>query len=556
MTKAILRRYLLRTSETHPDGDALFFCLSSEVQKDDRSSAVASSARKEDVLQGWFDPLDIHFDAAARTLFVRFPHVFFGLRFMKLFRPELEHAAEQVWGENLTILYATGNGPFEHCVQETDAEPQQESRLSSLAAQNALLAFVRPSLPAHAARKETISETFCEEESDVSTKPGAFEKQAHAQPVLFATRRGTHSINGNTVPYGEDCTFDTFIANGKHKWAVSLAREVVRKAVHATQVGLPSQSGEAPGILVLCGPHGTGKTHLLRAMGNEMFQTFGEDLLCASLSELELLFASAPPLAVRRELTEKRAILLDDFQYLSSIPEYIGQTEHPEEQGVRFQEELCLILDRFMDQGKPFVVAGVGHPRDWNLHRALQSRLETGLWTELPEPDLDVRLRYVQQQTRLKRLSLPREHMLLLAQHCSDIRRLSGVIRRVVSHRSLVGRDLAEQDILNIIRQSGDSSSLTAQRIVSIVGEHCGVPPRDILGEKRRPDLVQARQLAMYLCRELLGHSYPVIGRMFGGKDHSTVMHGVKKIKLLQESDRITHTMVTELTKACLERRD
>ena len=73
--------------------------------------------------------------------------------------------------------------------------------------------------------------------------------------------------------------------------------------------------------------------------------------------------------------------------------------------------------------------------------------------------------------------------------------------------------------------------------------------------EKRRPDLVQARQLAMYLCRELLGHSYPVIGRMFGGKDHRTVMHGVKKIKLLQESDRLAHSMVTELTKACLEHR-
>ena len=125
----------------------------------------------------------------------------------------------------------------------------------------------------------------------------------------------------------------------------------------------------------------------------------------------------------------------------------------------------------------------------------------------------------------------------------------------MASHRSLIGRDLSEQDLLNIVRQGGDGSALTPQLIVSIVGEHCGVPPKEILGEKRRPDLVQARQLAMYLCRELLGHSYPVIGRMFGGKDHSTVMHGVKKIKLLQESDRLTHSMVTELTKACLEHR-
>ena len=194
-------------------------------------------------------------------------------------------------------------------------------------------------------------------------------------------------------------------------------------------------------------------------------------------------------------------------------------------------------------------------PKEWSLGKALLSRLETGLWAELPEPDLDVRLRYAQQQAKFRRLPLSREQLLLIAQHCPDVRRLSGVILRVASHRSLLGRDLSEQDLLNIVRQGGDSSALTPQLIVSIVGEHCGVPAKEILGEKRRPDLVQARQLAMYLCRELLGHSYPVIGRMFGGKDHSTVMHGVKKIKLLQESDRLAHSMVTELTKACLEHR-
>ena len=174
---------------------------------------------------------------------------------------------------------------------------------------------------------------------------------------------------------------------------------------------------------------------------------------------------------------------------------------------------------------------------------------------ELADYWADVRLRYAQQQAKFRRLPLSREQLLLIAQHCPDVRRLSGVILRVASHRSLLGRDLSEQDLLNIVRQGGDSSALTPQLIVSIVGEHCGVPAKEILGEKRRPDLVQARQLAMYLCRELLGHSYPVIGRMFGGKDHSTVMHGVKKIKLLQESDRLAHSMVTELTKACLEHR-
>ena len=104
------------------------------------------------------------------------------------------------------------------------------------------------------------------------------------------------------------------------------------------------------------------------------------------------------------------------------------------------------------------------------------------------------------------------------------------------------------------MRQGGDSSALTPQLIVSIVGEHCGVPAKEILGEKRRPDLVQARQLAMYLCRELPWPLLPRHRRMFGGKDHSTVI-SEREIKLLQESDRLAHSMVTELTKACLEHR-
>ncbi len=457
----------------------------------------------ETALQSWFDPLDLSFDQESNTLTVRFPHAFFALRFSSLFQGIFEKKARALWGRNLTIVYGAGKTP--------------------------------PSPP-------------------ILFVPPAAEECA----------RGVHPAVGNPTPFGEEWTFEAFIGNGKHKWALSLARDVVRRAVFRATHGraAPGDAPEAPGLLVLCGPHGTGKTHLLRAVGNELFRTLGGDLYCASLSDMEMLYAERSVAAARQELFAKEAVLLDDFQHLARLPDRaaprfrmaLADPEPPS--GPSLRDELCLLLDRFADQGKPVVVSGVGRPKDWNLGKALLSRLETGLWAELPEPDLDVRLRYAQQQTRLRRLPLPREHLLLLAQHCPDIRRLSGVIRRASSHRSLLGRDLSEQDILNIVRQSGDGSALTPQLIVSIVGEHCGVPAKEILGEKRRPDLVQARQLAMYLCRELLGHSYPVIGRMFGGKDHSTVMHGVKKIKLLQERDRLAHSMVTELTKACLEHRN
>lgn len=387
------------------------------------------------------------------------------------------------------------------------------------------------------------------------------------QPAPESRQDALHPAVANPMPFGEEWTFDTFIGNGKHKWALSLARDITRapSTGHAWPCAFARRHRRSPGPAGALRPSRDRQDHLLRAIGNELFRTLGSDLYYASLSDLELLFAGRSVLAARQELLSKEAILIDDFQHLSRIPDktpttasrfraqIVAEPEQPAGPSVR--EELCLLLDRFMDQGKPVIVAGVGRPKEWSLGKALLSRLETGLWAELPEPDLDVRLRYAQQQAKFRRLPLSREQLLLIAQHCPDVRRLSGVILRVASHRSLLGRDLSEQDMLNIVRQGGDSSALTPQLIVSIVGEHCGVPAKEILGEKRRPDLVQARQLAMYLCRELLGHSYPVIGRMFGGKDHSTVMHGVKKIKLLQESDRLAHSMVTELTKACLEHR-
>lgn len=446
-------------------------------------------------------------DQEAGTLAVRFPHAFFGIRFSSLFQKLFEKKARELWGKGLSITY--GAGKFTPAPPVPFVQPAPESRQDAL-----------------------------------------------------------HPAVANPMPFGEEWTFDTFIGNGKHKWALSLARDITRRAVYrATHGRAPSLDdiGEAPGLLVLCGPHGTGKTHLLRAIGNELFRTLGSDLYYASLSDLELLFAGRSVLAARQELLSKEAILIDDFQHLSRIPDktpttasrfraqIVAEPEQPAGRPCARSSVSCWIASWI--RANPSSWRAWGAPRNGASARRCFRASKPASGRNSPEPDLDVRLRYAQQQAKFRRLPLSREQLLLIAQHCPDVRRLSGVILRVASHRSLLGRDLSEQDMLNIVRQGGDSSALTPQLIVSIVGEHCGVPAKEILGEKRRPDLVQARQLAMYLCRELLGHSYPVIGRMFGGKDHSTVMHGVKKIKLLQESDRLAHSMVTELTKACLEHR-
>ena len=520
MPKALLRSRLLSFSSTSGSdfGPSALSDVSTEALE--TGNALCS----EESLSSWFDPLDIVWDASPPAqLRVLFPHRFFGELFASHFQVLFERAVRLLWGESIRVAYGIAG---EH--GEKHVQPAAQAERSP-----------------HAGQERAADAAFFEDRQKASARAGQTEKN----------KTFSHPALANPFPFGEERTFDTFIANGKHKWALTLARDLARRAIHGSAAGSGANqsSPEPPGLLVLCGGHGTGKTHLLCSVGNELFRTLGRDLYLASIDDLMARFVNSSGadarVALRRELEDKRALLIDDVQRLSPA-EAPSETPSPESE---LQNELCLLFDRFLEQGKAVVVAGAGHPRDWRLAKGLHSRLETGLWAELPEPDLDVRLRYAQQQAKLRRLPMNKEQVLLLAQHCVDIRRLSGLIRRVASHRALLGRDMSEQDILNIIRQGADSSALTAQSIISIVGEYCGVPAREILGEKRRPDLVQARQMAMYLCRELLGHSYPVIGRMFGGKDHSTVMHGVKKIKQLQDHDRIVHTMVTELTKACRE---
>ena len=329
-------------------------------------------------------------------------------------------------------------------------------------------------------------------------------------------------------PFGEDWTFETFVSNAKHKWILGVLRELL----------LREPAALCP--LVIGGATGSGKTHLLRATANELFRSLGEDAHYMGSDELtDVLKRESRPDA-RTVLRRKKVLLLDDAHRLSALP--------------KLQDELILLLDSFSEQKKPLILAGTGRIADWALHPDLRSRMEAGLWAEMPDPDLDIRLRFLQSHLKLRRVNLDRDQLLMVAQRCTDMRRLSGAARRLIAHKTLLGRELGQRDIENILYQTGDTAGLTPQKIITLVGEQCGVTGKEILGDNRRPDMVRARQLAMFLCRDLLGHSYPVIGRLFGGKDHSTVIHAVKKIKQLQERDRLVHTMVTELTKACRER--
>lgn len=305
-------------------------------------------------------------------------------------------------------------------------------------------------------------------------------------------------------------SFDDYVTNAKHKQTLHVLRSLLPRNPRAVNP------------VVLCGPAGSGKTHLLEATAARLNQTLGSGMVVHNAETLDSQSLNGP----------LKSLLMDNLHRLSPEPVV--------------QAAFIRRLDATLNEGHPVLLAGLGRPAEWQLAEELRSRLHSGVILSLPEADMDMCLRFAQQRFKTAGIRVEKEALLQLVRRFPDIRRLTGVLRRMEALNA-PGQDV---DLEQVLAQS-DAPGLTPQAIIQICAEALDVNPKDILSSKRKPKLVRARQLSMFLCRELLGHSYPTIGQHFGGKDHSSVIHAVRKMKELQASDTDTNILVTEVTKSC-----
>ncbi|GAA4731099.1 chromosomal replication initiator protein DnaA [Modestobacter marinus] len=345
---------------------------------------------------------------------------------------------------------------------------------------------------------------------------------------LFADRRPAGLDPGLNAKY----VFDSFVIGNSNRFA------------HAAAVAVAEAPARAYNPLFIYGDSGLGKTHLLHAIGHyaaRMFPNVRVRYVSTEefTNEFINLVHSGRAEDFRRRYRDIDFLLIDDIQFL--------------ERAERTQEEFFHTFNTLHNASKQIVITSDRAPKKLTtLEDRLRTRFEWGLITDVQAPDLETRIAILRKKAWGERLQAPDAVLEFIASKVqTNIRELEGALIRVTAFASLnkqpVDLALAELVLKDLISDE-QGPQITAAIIMAATAEYFSVTMEELQGANRSRTLVNARQIAMYLCRELTELSLPRIGASFGGKDHTTVMHAVKKITGLMSERRATYTQVTELT--------
>ncbi|GAA4115914.1 hypothetical protein GCM10022415_12620 [Knoellia locipacati] len=327
-------------------------------------------------------------------------------------------------------------------------------------------------------------------------------------------------------------TFDTFVIGASNRFA------------NAAALAVAETPAKAYNPLFIYGESGLGKTHLLHAIGHyarNLFphvkvryvnsEEFTNDFINSIRDDKAANF--------QRRYRDVDVLLIDDIQFLQGK--------------VQTQEEFFHTFNTLHNANKQVVITSDLPPKLLSgFEERMRSRFEWGLMTDVQPPDLETRIAILRKKAAQERLSVPDDVLEFIASRITtNIRELEGALIRVTAFASLnrqpVDISLAEIVLKDLIPHDS-SSQITSATIMAQTAAYFGLTLEDLQGQSRSRVLVTARQIAMYLCRELTDLSLPKIGQQFGGRDHTTVMHADKKIRQLMAERRAIYNQVTELT--------
>lgn len=328
--------------------------------------------------------------------------------------------------------------------------------------------------------------------------------------------------------------FDTFVIGASNRFA------------HAAAVAVAEAPAKAYNPLFVYGESGLGKTHLLHAIGHYARSLYpGTRVRYVSSEEFTNEFINSirdgKGDTFRKRYRDVDILLVDDIQFLASKEST--------------QEEFFHTFNTLHNANKQIVLSSDRPPKQLvTLEDRLRNRFEWGLTTDVQPPELETRIAILRKKAVQEQLNAPPEVLEFIASRISrNIRELEGALIRVTAFASLnrqpVDLGLTEIVLKDLIPGGEDTApEITASAIMAATADYFGLTVEDLCGSSRSRVLVTARQIAMYLCRELTDLSLPKIGAQFGGRDHTTVMHADRKIRALMAERRSIYNQVTELT--------
>jgi len=427
-----------------------------------------------------------------------------------------------------TLLLAVGNDLTKDYL-ESRVRPEVSDALSTALGRDARFAItVDPDLADDAPPTLRVVQP-AQPEADVE------ETREAPKPPAVSDRAST---GGGRRPQAEPARlnpkylFETFVIGSSNRFA------------HAAAVAVAEAPAKAYNPLFIYGDSGLGKTHLLHAIGHYA-QNLYPSVRVRYVNSEEFTndfinsISEGKAGAFQRRYREVDVLLIDDIQFLQGKEQTM--------------EEFFHTFNTLHNANKQVVITSDLPPKQLNgFEDRMRSRFEWGLITDVQPPDLETRIAILRKKAASERLEAPPDVLEYIASKIStNIRELEGALIRVTAfanlNRQQVDLSLAEIVLKDLITDD-ETAEITATQIIGQTAAYFGLSIDDLCGSSRSRVLVTARQIAMYLCRELTDLSLPKIGQAFGGRDHTTVMHANRKIRELMAERRSIYNQVTELT--------
>jgi chromosomal replication initiator protein len=415
------------------------------------------------------------------------------------YKTKFQTIIQQVTQQPLDVKFINLNLDSEN----TAAEPAPQPELPE--STDPTPALTEPRIPAN-------SNAAPEIKPDNQAREGADEEQAILNPKY---------------------TFETFVIGNSNRFA------------HAASLAVAEVPAKVYNPFFIYGGVGLGKTHLMHAIGHRIRQNYPNMKIVYISSEKftnELInsIRDGNPQSFRDKYRNVDVLLVDDIQFLS-------KKEHT-------QEEFFHTFNTLHDASKQIIISSDRPPKEIpTLEDRLRSRFEWGLITDIQPPDLETRIAILRKKAMSENLNVPNDVMVYISNRIdNNIRELEGALIRVMAYASLTKQPIdinLATEALKDLFPNGRPKQISMELIQEVVASFFKVKIDDLLAKKRTRNIAYPRQIAMYLCRELTDTSLPRIGEMFGGRDHTTVIHAHEKISRERQEDSKLSNTLKELIK-------